>query len=97
MNSLSDYLDEPERKSRLRNMLETDENTLSFYKEWGCDRNVLRGAVPTDSTEQATAIDNQSISSYVVQRAAKFGMTISVYSETEADFIRSITLDTRGN
>ena len=68
MIHLDEYLEEHEKYSRVRNLLETQEASLSYYPEWGVDKAIMAGTYP---------IQTNSIQSYFRQKAFQNGIILT--------------------
>lgn len=81
--TLDQYLDEPEKISRARNLLETQENSLAYFRGWGVDKSIMSGLNGT--------IQVQSISSYYRQKAFKQSIVLTEDEIRQQDFAANIT------
>jgi hypothetical protein len=77
--NLSEYLDEPEKFSRTRNLLEVHEQTLYYFPEFGVDKSLIGGGQP---------IQYEAMQGYIRQRAFTFGIVLisTPIGEAQQDF-----------
>lgn len=85
MISLDSYMDEDDKTSAIRNLIETDADSLEYFPNWGVNRELIRGQVLTSESSQPVDIPIDSITSYIVQRAALNNIIINAnFLESEA-------------
>ena len=83
MIHLDEYLDEPEKYSRTRNLLETQEDSLTYFAGWGVDKAILAGEYP---------IQSRSIQSYFRQKAFQHGIILTGSEMETVDFTQTTLL-----
>lgn len=92
MITLDEYIQEDEKASAIRNLLETDADTLEYMKNWGVNRDILRGKINTSKSSDAVFIHRDSITSYIIQRAALNNIIIDANFLESEDFTQNIEI-----
>lgn len=82
MINLSEYLDEPEKISRARNLLETQIGSLSFLPNWGVDKQIITGF--------NGQIMSSSAISYFRQQAFANGIVLNEQEREDGEFMTNI-------
>jgi hypothetical protein len=79
--TLDEYLDEPEKFSRTRNLLEVQEQSLYYFPAFGVDKGIIR---------EDRGLQIEAIQSYIRQKAFNNGIVLLNAGKRQDEFVYNL-------